>query len=699
MASTEGPMTILSPPPRFFNAYAQRFARVAVAAPFVAIGNPAANGARIEAMARRAHDAHAALLLTPELSITGYSIDDLHHQQALLDAAEAEIARLARATADLLPILLVGAPLRLNGRLHNCAVALHRGRVLGVVPKSFLPNYREYYEARWFAPADDAMGDAITLAGEPVPFGTDLIFEAEDLPGFALSLEICEDFWVPIPPSARACLNGATVVANLSASNAAIGKDETRRDLCAATSSRQLCGYLYSAAGRGESTTDLAWDGQAMIYEMGDKLAEAARFADEEQVILADLDLERIEAERLRLSSFSENGRANPPPRPFRRIRVRLDPPTGDIGLQRAVDRFPFVPNDADRLDALCDEAYAIQVDGLRQRLAATGIQKIVLGVSGGLDSTQALIVAVRCMDRLGLPRANILAYTLPAFATSDATRSNAWALMRALGVTAQEVDMTPASRQMLRDIGHPAAEGAAQYDIAFENVQAGQRTSFLFRVANHENGLVLGTGDLSELALGWATYGVGDHMSHYNVNASAPKTLIQHLLRRAAARDLFGEDASAAIRAVLDTEISPELVPGDGDKPAQRTEDFVGPYALQDFNLYHVTRYGMRPSRVAFLAWHGWRDPETGAWPPGIAAPDRRGYDLDAIAKWLRVFLRRFFQTSQFKRSAMPNGPKISSGGALSPRGDWRAPSDGSAALWLAELNAALDPAETGQN
>ncbi len=681
----------VAPPPRFFNAYAQGMLRVAVAAPFVRLADPAANGARLAALAVRADAERAALLATPELSVTGYAIDDLVQQTALLDAAEAAIARLAAETAGLMPLIVVGAPLRLAGRLHNCAVAIHRGRVLGAVPKAYPPGYREFYETRHFAPAAAAGADAIRLGGEIVPFGTDLIFEAQDLPRFALACEICEDAWVAIPPSARACLAGATVVANLSASNATIGKSDYRHALARVASARQVCGYLYAAAGRGESTTDLAWDGQAMVYEDGRLLAESARFADAETLILADIDLEKIEAERLRLNSFAACARENASP--FRRVRFTLAPPMeGDIGLRRAVPRFPYVPDDPALRDALCAEAYAIQVDGLRQRLAATGVGKVVIGVSGGLDSTQALLVAAQAMDRLGRPRADILAYTLPAFATSAATKTQAWALMRALGVTAAEVDMTPACRLMLADIGHPAADGSPVHDVAFENVQAGARTSFLFRVAGHRGGLVLGTGDLSEGALGWSTYGVGDHMSHYNVNASVPKTLIQHLIRWVAARGTFGAEASGVLRAVLATEISPELVPGGdggggGDRPAQRTEDVVGPYALQDFTLFHVTRYGMRPSRVAWLAWRAWRDAGEGAWPEGIGPEARAAYDLEMIVGWMEVFLRRFFGFAQFKRSVAPNGPKLSSGGSLSPRGDWRAPADGDAALWLAEL------------
>jgi NAD+ synthase (glutamine-hydrolysing) len=685
-------MSASAPPPGFANFRRQGFLRCAVAAPDVKPADPAFNAARLAGAARRADAEGADLLLTPELGLSGYAIDDLLHQEALLDAVEAALARLAAETAALHPLLVVGAPLRAAGRLHNCGVVLRGGAVLGVVPKTHLPNYREFYEARHFAPAAAAAVESLRLCGAEVPFGTDLIFAAEDMPDCALALEICEDVWTPIPPSARACMAGATVVANLSASNATIGKADYRHALCRVTSARQLCAYLYSAAGRGESTTDLAWDGHGMVYELGDLLAESPRFADDAPLIAADVDLRRIAAERLRTGSFADCARENPPARPFRRVPFRLGGDRdADLGLRRAVSRFPFVPEDAARLDALCDEAYAIQIDGLRQRLAASRTQNAVIGVSGGLDSTQALLVACRAMDRLGLPRANVLAYTLPAFATSARTKAQAWALMRALGVTAAEVDMTPACRQMLRDLGHPAAEGAPVYDVTFENVQAGARTSFLFRAANQRGGLVVGTGDLSELALGWATYGVGDHMSHYAVNASVPKTLIQHLIRRVAARGEFGPEASAAMRAVLETEISPELVPGDGDRPAQRTEDVVGPYALQDFALFQITRHGFAPSRTLFLLWTAWRDASAGAWPPGLPEGERRAYGFDELERWLRVFLHRFFSISQFKRTAIPNGPKISSGGSLSPRGDWRAPSDADAAAWMAELDAAL--------
>lgn len=671
----------------FFNIYAQGMARVATATPKVFPGDPAANAAATAEMAKAAHEAGAALLVCPELGLTGYAIDDLLQQDVVLDAAEAAAADLIARSAEWTPVLTVGLPLRVEGRLFNVAAVIHRGVLLGIIPKTYLPNYREFYERRHFTPGAEATADWAAIAGHEAPFGADLIFEAEDMPDFKIAVEICEDVWVPTPPSSAAAMAGASVIANLSASNVTVGKSDYRHALCRVQSARGFCAYLYSAAGHGESTTDLAWDGHAMIYENGALLAETERFADDPQMIAVDVDLEVLRQEKLRHGSFADCAAAEG--RPFRAIPFTLDPPEGDIGLRRAVDRFPYVPNDDAKLDELCFEAYNIQVAGLVKRLEASGIEKLVIGVSGGLDSTQALLVACQAMDRLGHPRANILAYTMPGFATSTTTKTAAWDLMRALGVTAEEISIDAVSRQTLADIGHPYAEGVNDYDVTFENVQAGARTATLFRLANHKGALVLGTGDLSELALGWCTYGVGDHMSHYNVNGSVSKTLIQHLIRWVAASHRFGEAASEVCLRILATEISPELVPGDGETPGQKTEDFVGPYELQDFNLFHISRYGLKPSKVAFLAWHAWRDSGAGAWPPHMAADRRNEYDLATIRKWLRSFLWRFFQTSQFKRSALPNGPKVASGGSLSPRGDWRAPSDGTAKAWIDELEA----------
>ncbi|HLU25012.1 MAG TPA: NAD(+) synthase [Longimicrobiales bacterium] len=681
-------------PRDFHNLYAHGLIRAAVCVPFVRVADPAYNGERTIQLARRASDLRSAVALFPEMGLSAYSNDDLFHQDALLDATREALGRVVEASRALTPVLIVGAPLSFGGRLYNCGVVIYRGRILGVAPKTYLPNYREYYEARQFTSARNAPMREVELLGQTVPFGNDLIFEAENVPGFALFVEVCEDVWVPVPPSTYAALAGATVLANLSASNVTIGKSEYRHALCANQSARCLAAYLYSAAGFGESTTDLAWDGQAMIYENNDLLAEAERFSDTEQVIAADIDLERLLQDRMRMNTFGDAVGAHlDRVRAMRRVRFAFEVPEGDTGLLRPVERFPYVPADPAARDERCYEAYNIQVQGLMKRLRHTGLDRVVIGVSGGLDSTQALIVAARTMDRLGLPRTNILAYTMPGFATSEVTLANAHALMQALGVTASEIDIRPSCMQMFRDIGHPFAQGEPVYDVTFENVQAGERTSHLFRLANHHRALVVGTGDLSEQALGWTTYGVGDHMSHYNVNVSVPKTLIQHLIRWVIETRQFGEEASRVLQAILDTEISPELVPaGEGQAaggPAQRTEEIIGPYELQDFNLYYITRFGFRPSKVAFLAYHAWRDRERGRWPEGIPPERRREYDLAIIKKWLEVFLYRFFQTSQFKRSALPNGPKVGSGGSLSPRGDWRAPSDSEAAAWLAELRA----------
>ncbi len=678
-------------PGPFGSLYTHGFVRVAAAVPHTRIAEPAFNAERTVELARRASDAHAALVIFPELGLSGYAIDDLLHQEALDQAVLRAIERIVAESAALTPVIVVGAPLAAERGLFNTAIAIHRGRVLGVVPKSYLPEYREYYEKRQFRAARDLVGDELRLLGETVPFGPNLLLCARDLPSFTVHVEICEDLWVPIPPSTYGALAGATVLANLSASNITIGKADYRRSLCAAQSARTIAGYLYTAAGAGESTTDLAWDGQALIYENGDLLAEAERFAVDEQLILADIDLGRIVADRASTSSFGDSIHDHREAL-ARMQRIEFDVAIGDatVELRREVERFPYVPADPISRSERCEEVYNIQVRGLETRLRATGIEKVVIGVSGGLDSTHALIVCARALDRLGLPRSNVLAYTMPGFATSSLTLDNARRLMEALGVSAAELDIRPAAMQMLRDLGHPAAEDEPVYDVTYENVQAGERTSHLFRLANYHQALVVGTGDLSELALGWSTYGVGDQMSHYNVNASVPKTLIQFLLRWAIDTEQFAPEASEVLRSVLDTAISPELIPNQdpgADRPGADSERVVGPYELQDFFLYYVLRFGCRPSKVALLAHHAWHDRERGSWPDLIPEARRNEYSLATIKHWLGVFLTRFFQTSQFKRSALPNAPKVGSGGSLSPRGDWRAPSDSSAAVWLEEL------------
>ena len=670
----------------FYNAYRQGFVRVAACTHRSAIADPAANAESVLRIARECHDDAVALAVFPELTLSGYSIEDIVLQDLLLDDVRDAVEDIVAASTDLLPVLVVGAPLRHRHRIYNTAVVIHRGAVLGVAPKSYLPTYREFYERRQIAPGDDERG-TIRICDAEVPFGPDLLFAASDLPGLVLHVEICEDMFVPIPPSAEAALAGATVLANLSGSPITIGRAEDRCLFARSASARCLAAYVYAAAGEGESTTDLAWDGQTMVFENGVMLAQSERFPKGERRSIADVDTELLRSERLRMGTFDDNRRHHAAREAFRRIEFRLDPPAGDLGLRREIERFPFVPANRERLEQDCYEAYNIQVAGLEQRLRALNYPKVVIGISGGLDSTHALIVAARAMDREERPRSDILAFTLPGFATGDRTKRNAIELCRALGVTFSEIDITESARLMLQEIGHPFARGEKVYDVTFENVQAGLRTDYLFRLANQRGGIVLGTGDLSELGLGWSTYGVGDQMSHYNVNGGVPKTLVQHLVRWVISSGQFESEVTDVLQSVLDTEITPELVPSGEEEKLQSSEAKIGPFALQDFSLFHVLRYGFRPSKIAFLAWHAWSDPDQGDWPPGFPEDKRPSYSLKEIRHWLSVFVQRFYSFSQFKRSALPNGPKVSHGGALSPRGDWRAPSDMSARIWLDEI------------
>ncbi len=670
----------------FFNFYRHGFVRAAVCIPAVKIADVRFNADQTIHLAREAAAGHALLAVFPELGLSAYSNEDLFHQDALLGAVRSAIGRISRETADLNCILIVGAPLQVDSRLFNCGIVLYRGRILGVAVKSYLPNYREFYEARQFSPAEESLSKTIHLCGQrEIPFGAGLIFEVGNIRHLRFFVEMCEDVWVPIPPSCYAALAGATVIGNLSASNATIGKAKYRQSLAANQSARCISAYLYAAAGPGESTTDMAWDGHAMIHENGNILAESERFATGSQIIRADLDLDRLAQDRMRQTSFGGNARTHREILlKFRRIAFDVEPIGGRLLLEREYPRFPYIPADPATRDQRCYEAYNIQVQGLSQRLKSSGIDTVVIGVSGGLDSTHALIVAARTMDLLSLPRSHVLAYTMPGFATCEKTRLNALRLMKALGVEVNEIDIRPSCMQMLRDIGHPYAEGNEVYDITFENIQAGERTSHLFRIANLRKALVIGTGDLSELALGWCTYGVGDHMSHYNVNASVPKTLIQHLIRWVARSEQMSPEASAVLFDILDTEISPELIPGQIDaQPCQLTESTVGPYELQDFNIFYTTRFGYLPTKIAFMAYCAWRDVKLGNWPD-LPEAKRHSYTIGEIRHWLEIYLYRFFQISQFKRSCAPNGPKVGSGGSLSPRGDYRAPSDSEAAVWL---------------
>jgi NAD+ synthase (glutamine-hydrolysing) len=671
----------------FYSAYAQGFARVAAVTLPVHLADPAANAAAVIEQARACHDDHVAVAVFPELCLTGYSVDDLFLQDTLLATVEEAVAEIVAASADLMTAVVIGAPVVQGNRVYNCAVVIHRGSILGVAPKSYLPNYREFYERRWFAPGDDRELEWVTLAGQDVRFGPDLVFRCLDVPGLDLHVEVCEDMWVPVPPSAEAALAGATVLANLSGSPITVARAEDRRLLVRSASARCAAAYVYAAAGQGESTTDLSWDGQTLVYECGSLLGEGERFPDGPRRTVVDVDLDLIRQERLRQGTFDDNRRTHRERvNRFRTVEWELEPPAGDIGLLRKVDRYPFVPDDPARLELDCYEAYNIQVSGLEQRLNAIGTPKAVIGVSGGLDSTHALIVACKAMDRLGRPRSDVLAFTMPGFATGATTKSYATRLSEALGVTFEELDIRPAAEQMLKDLGHPYGRGEKVYDVTFENVQAGLRYDYLFRLANQRGGIVVGTGDLSELALGWCTYGVGDQMSHYTVNAGVPKTLVQHLIRWVISHGEFEEAANEVLVEILQQEITPELIPTEEGKKPQATQDTVGPYNLQDFTLAMVVRHGFRPRKIAFLAWHAWKDADQGEWPPGFPDDARVAYDLEAVRTWLQVFVKRFF-ANQFKRSALPNGPKVSPSGTMSPRGDWRMPSDAKGTAWLAEI------------
>lgn len=676
----------------FLNLYRHGFVRVAACIPELKVADPWFNASKTIDLIRKAHEQHCVMAVFPELGISGYTNDDLFFQDALQHSVLCALEDVRKATGKYHVLAIVGAPLAVSDSLFNCAVVMNAGEIVGVAVKSFLPNYREFYELRQFRPARCLSTDTIDLCGfKGVPIGADLIFEAEGMEGFRLYAEICEDLWTPIPPSSSAAMAGATIIANLSASNVTTGKDEYRRDLASNQSARCIAAYIYTAAGPGESTTDLAWDGHAIIYENGTPLAESKRFCWDPQLIVADIDLGRLVKDRMVMNSFNEPA-ARQDPKAFRKIPFPIRKPSGVILPGREIPRFPYVPSNPALRDARCYEVYNIQVQGLAKRMKSSGMENLVIGVSGGLDSTHALIVCARTVDLLGLSRKNIKAYTMPGFATSDKTYANAKALMKSLGVDASEIDIRPSCNRMMQDIGHAYGRGQELYDITFENVQAGQRTSILFRIANMKNGLVVGTGDLSELALGWCTYGVGDHMSHYSVNASVPKTLIQYIIRWVASERMFGKKASSCLESILDTEISPELVPGTiNGQPAQSTEAVIGPYELQDFNTFYITRYGYLPSKVAFLAYCAWHDVSRGAWPD-IPQSKRHQYTLAEIRHWLEVFLSRFFRSSQFKRSCIPNAPKVGSGGSLSPRGDYRAPSDSEEAPWMEDLKSIPD-------
>ena len=635
------------------------FVKVAAVTPEVRVADVAFNvDACVVAAERACTEDGASVVVLPELAITGYTCEDLFWQDSLLDAAERGLADFAARTAELDALLLVGAPVRVNAKLYNCCTAISSGTILGVVPKRHIPTYNEFYEGRHFVPGT-ADVVPIDVAGQlDVPFGTSQLFACEELPELVVAAEICEDLWVPEPPSIRHAQAGATLVCNLSASNALVGKADYRRELVRGQSARLVCGYVYASAGAGESTQDLVFSGHDLIAENGRLLAEGAPFGDGRA--LTEVDVRQLAAERRRMSTFQTV--ANAAQLDYHVSRFTLD--VHHVHLTRWVDPHPFVPSDAARRAERCEDVFAIQAHGLAKRLAHTRSGHAVIGLSGGLDSTLALLVTVRAFDLLELGRSGIIAVTMPGFGTTDRTHDNATKLAAALGVELREVPIAAAVRQHFADIGHDESV----HDVTYENSQARERTQILMDVANQEGGLVIGTGDLSELALGWATYN-GDHMSMYAVNASVPKTLVRHLVRYVA--DTCGNaDEKDVLLDVLDTPVSPELLPATGDgKIAQRTEDLVGPYELHDFFLYEVLRHGAGPRKVFRLARHALGEK----------------YDDATILSWLKVFYRRYF-AQQFKRSCLPDGPKVGSA-AVSPRGDLRMPSDACSTLWLAEL------------
>lgn len=656
------------------------FVRVAAAVPRVRVADCDFNADRILALLQQAEEQSVEVVVFPELSLTAYTCADLFQQTTLQTAALAALHRIAEST-DFHGIAVVGLPLAVDDQLFNCAAVLHRGRVLGLVPKSFIPNYKEFYEGRWFAPAAGAVRREVTLGCQQIPFGAELLFDADDVEGLTLGVEVCEDLWVPSPPSSQQALRGATVLLNLSASNETIGKSAYRRQLVVGQSGRCIAAYVYTSCGVWESTTDVVFGGHALIAENGALLAESPRFERDETLLMADIDLDRLRADRLRTNSFGAARVAREAGREPTRVRFQLGAREQERPLARIVDAHPFVPRAEDQLQERCEEIFHTQVAGLARRLDTLGVPPITLGVSGGLDSTLGLLVACKTLDTLGAPRERLLAFTLPGFGTTTRTLVNARALMQHLRVTPREIDIRPLCLEQWKALGHrpfgidldgltvdqltqrlQTVTAERRHDLVFENVQARMRTAILMNA-----GFVIGTGDLSELALGWCTYNA-DHMSMYNPNASIPKTLVKFLVEWAARNEFDGE-AQRTLLDVAATTISPELLPTGADGSiAQETESIIGPYELHDFFLFHFLRYGATPEKILYLARH--------------AAFDRRYSEAD-LRRWLKVFLERFF-ASQYKRSCLPDGPKVGSV-SLSPRGDWRMPSDAAVAQWLA--------------
>lgn len=635
------------------------FVRVAAAVPRLKVADCAYNTKNLIKLIHEAESMKAQFVVFPELSITAYTCGDLFHQEAILVESEKQLANILENTRDTGIVALIGMPVRADNQLFNCGVAVQGGKILGVVPKIYIPGYSEFYEERWFAPGTNNLSDNVVLCGQTVPFGTDILFEAHDDYQVCFGMEICEDLWVPVPPSSFQALAGANLIFNLSASNEVIGKYEYRKNLVKQQSGRCIAGYVFASSGIDESTTDVVFGGHAIIAENGGLLAESQRFSQDEQLICSEIDIQRLGNDRRRNTSFMEML----PQKKYRKISFEL--PKMEFGkLYRQFERHPFVPSDVGVRDERCREIFSIQTCGLGKRMRHTGAKHAVIAISGGLDSTLALLVTVRTFDMLGLPRENIRAITMPGFGTTSTTYNNAMQFMKSMGVHISEIDIRPACLQHFKDIGHDVND----FDITYENVQARERFQILFDIANKIGGLVIGTGDLSELALGWCTYN-GDHMSNYSVNCSIPKTLVKFLVKWVA-DNMVDEASRKVLYSILDTPISPELLPPDAKgEIQQKTEDIIGPYELHDFFLYHMIRYGASPSKILFLAEQAFDG----------------SYSRETIKGWLKVFYRRFF-SQQFKRSCLPDGPKVGTI-SLSPRGDWRMPSDAQASLWLEEL------------
>jgi NAD+ synthase (glutamine-hydrolysing) len=634
------------------------FVRVAAAVPQLKVADCEFNSDNIISIIKKAEAEHIQFVVFPELSITSYTCGDLFHQQALVKESAGQLTRILKSTSRTEILAILGMPLYVDSQLFNCAVVIQSGAVLGVVPKAYIPNYSEFYEERWFSSSTKAQSNFINLCGQ-VPFGTDILFIDRQNQGVCFGVEICEDLWVPIPPSSIQAVSGANIIFNLSASNEIIGKADYRRELVRQQSAKCIAAYVYTSSGVCESTTDVVFSGHAIISEYGTVLAESERFVDNEQILFTEVDVEKLLNDRCKNTSFMETG-VN---RSFRKIPFELRK-VEHSKLTRKIEAHPFVPSNINKRDLRCKEIFDIQTSALYKRLKHTGMKTAVIGISGGLDSTLALLVTTKTFDKLGLARSNILAITMPGFGTTNETYNNALLLMKTMGVNIREIDIKPACLQHFNDIGHDSKI----HDVTYENVQARERTQLLMDIANKNCGLVIGTGDLSELALGWSTYN-GDHMSMYAVNCGIPKTLVRFLVQWVADNN-FDEASRKVLYSIIDTPISPELLPPDKNGEInQKTEDLVGPYELHDFFLYHMVRYGASPKKILFLA--------------NEAFSDR--YTLAVIKKWLEIFIKRFF-SQQFKRSCLPDGPKVGTI-SLSPRGDWRMPSDAEAALWLKEL------------